>query len=188
MALPGLPVVGSMGVRLPSLRPSALFVTQSVLRSHEGTTCCGPIPTRNRSTTLRVCGSMTYTSCDCRLGTYTRGRALATSGLGLFPCVSLYRLPGSTTGGIPGIVSIAGADDCAVSPNGHRQVVSHSMSPAAITRDIGYPQTLSRAFVTKSSVPALAARDLMAPTQTASRFPFPPGPATTPRPPTFQPE
>src|SRR5690242_7921785 len=143
MALPGLPVVGSMGVRLPSVRPSALLVTQSVLRSHEGTTCCGPIPTRNRSTTLRVCGSMTYTSCDCRLGTYTRGRALATSGLSLFPCVSLYRLPGSTTGGIPGIVSIAAAGDCAESANGHSQVASHTMSPAAITRGIGHLQARS---------------------------------------------
>ena len=40
-ALPALPVAGSIGVRLPSVRPSALFVTQSVFRSQDGTTCCG---------------------------------------------------------------------------------------------------------------------------------------------------
>ena len=43
---------GSIGVRVPSVRPSALLVTHSVFRSHEGTTCCGLIPTRNLSTTL----------------------------------------------------------------------------------------------------------------------------------------
>ena len=41
IALPGLPVFGSIGVRLPSVRPSALLVTHSVCRSHAGTTCCG---------------------------------------------------------------------------------------------------------------------------------------------------
>src|SRR3954471_21683758 len=57
--LPGLQVVGSIGVRLPSVRPSALFATQSVLRSHEGTTCCGLRPTLKRSTTVAVAGSIT---------------------------------------------------------------------------------------------------------------------------------
>ena len=69
IALPGLPVRGSMGVRLPSVRPSALLVTQRVLRSHDGTTCCGLMPTLKRSTTLRVAGSITQTSFDERLGT-----------------------------------------------------------------------------------------------------------------------
>ena len=45
MDLPGRPVFGSIGVRLPSVRPSALLVTHSVLRSYEGTTCCGLWPT-----------------------------------------------------------------------------------------------------------------------------------------------
>jgi hypothetical protein len=59
MDLPGFPVTGSMGVRLPSVRPSALLVTQSVLRSYEGTMCWGLMPTRKRSTTLSVVGSIT---------------------------------------------------------------------------------------------------------------------------------
>src|SRR5207247_10008627 len=69
MALPGFPVVGSMGVRLPSVRPSALLVTHRVFRSWEGTTCCGLIPTLKRSTIFRVAGSITYTSLDLLLGT-----------------------------------------------------------------------------------------------------------------------
>ena len=39
-------MLGSIGVRLPSVRPSALLVTHSVLRSHDGTTCCGFDPDR----------------------------------------------------------------------------------------------------------------------------------------------
>jgi len=69
MGLPGLPVVGSMGVRVPSVRPSALLVTHRVLRSHEGTTCCGFTPTGKRSTTFMVAGSITETSLPWRLGT-----------------------------------------------------------------------------------------------------------------------
>src|SRR3954464_1822744 len=42
---PGLPVFGSIGVRLPLLVRSALLATQSVRRSQDGTTCCGPVPT-----------------------------------------------------------------------------------------------------------------------------------------------
>jgi hypothetical protein len=42
---PGLPVIGSIGVSVPSLRRSALFATQSVFKSHDGTTCCGFTPT-----------------------------------------------------------------------------------------------------------------------------------------------
>ncbi len=59
MFFPGLPVAGSTGVSVPSVRPSALLVTHSVFRSHDGTTCCGLSPTRNRSTTVIVAGSMT---------------------------------------------------------------------------------------------------------------------------------
>src|SRR5262245_12407760 len=58
---PGLPVFGSTGVSVPLVVPSALFVTQSVLRSHDGTTCCGFNPTLNVSTTCIVAGSMTDT-------------------------------------------------------------------------------------------------------------------------------
>ncbi len=54
--MPGFPVVGSIGVRLPSRRPSALFATHNVERSHDGTTCCGLRPTGKRSTTLSVAG------------------------------------------------------------------------------------------------------------------------------------
>src|SRR5262245_59397451 len=71
-SLPGLPVTGSIGVSVPSVRPSALLVTQRVVRSHEGTTCWGLVPTLNRSTIVSVAGSITYTSLDCRWGTYTR--------------------------------------------------------------------------------------------------------------------
>src|SRR5882672_2017452 len=68
-ALPGLPVFGSIGVSVPSVRPSALLVTHSVVRSHDGTMCCGLMPTLNLSITFIVAGSITYTSLDCRLGT-----------------------------------------------------------------------------------------------------------------------
>ena len=50
---------GSIGVRLPSVRPSALLATHSVCRSHDGTTCCGLRPTLNVSTTFIVAGSIT---------------------------------------------------------------------------------------------------------------------------------
>jgi hypothetical protein len=59
IARPGLPVRGSIGVRLPSLRPSALLVTHSVRRSHEGTMCCGETPTLKRSMTFIAAGSIT---------------------------------------------------------------------------------------------------------------------------------
>src|SRR6185503_12925244 len=65
IAAPGLPVLGSMGVRLPLSVRSALLVTQSVFKSHDGTTCCGFKPTLYLSMTLKVFGSMTYTSFDC---------------------------------------------------------------------------------------------------------------------------
>jgi hypothetical protein len=57
--LPGLPVFGSIGVRLPSVRPSALLVTHSVRKSHDGTMCCGPMPTLKRPTTFISFGSTT---------------------------------------------------------------------------------------------------------------------------------
>src|SRR5450759_2959468 len=66
---PGRPVFGSMGVRLPDGWPSALFVTQRVCRSYEGTTCCGFAPTGKVSMTLSVAGSMTETLFESRLGT-----------------------------------------------------------------------------------------------------------------------
>src|SRR5690348_13193743 len=50
--VPGLPVIGSIGVRLPLVVFSALLATQSVFRSHDGTTCCGFRPTLNLPTTL----------------------------------------------------------------------------------------------------------------------------------------
>ena len=59
IGLPGLPVSGSIGVRLPLVVSSALLVTQSVFRSQAGTTCCGLRPTRKRSMTVKVAGSMT---------------------------------------------------------------------------------------------------------------------------------
>ena len=69
IGLPGLPVCGSIGVRLPSVRPSALLATQSVCRSHDGTTCCGLTPTLKVSTTFSVSGSITDTVLAARLGT-----------------------------------------------------------------------------------------------------------------------
>ena len=58
-----------MGVSVPSVRPSALFVTHRVLRSQDGTTCWGFLPTLNRSITLYVAGSITWTSWDFTFGT-----------------------------------------------------------------------------------------------------------------------
>src|SRR4029450_9106330 len=101
-SLPGFPLTGSIGVSVPSVRPSALLVTHRIVRSQEGTTCWGLVPTLNRSTIVSVAGSITYTSLDCRWGTYTREGWLATAGLSLPAVVSLYRLVGSTTGGMPG--------------------------------------------------------------------------------------
>ena len=69
IALPALPVAGSTGVRLPDFVFSALFATQSVRMSHDGTTCCGLSPTPNLPTTVSVAGSMTQTSCDWMCGT-----------------------------------------------------------------------------------------------------------------------
>ena len=66
---PGLPVFGSIGVSVPSVVPSALLVTHSVVRSHDGTTCCGLRPTLNVSTTCIVAGSITDTVLPARLGT-----------------------------------------------------------------------------------------------------------------------
>ena len=64
-----MPVFGSIGVMVPSVRPSALLVTQSVRRSYDGTTCCGLTPTGIVSTTFIVDGSITDTLFDWRLGT-----------------------------------------------------------------------------------------------------------------------
>src|ERR1700704_3374749 len=85
---PGLPVTGSIGVSVPSVRCSALLVTHRVVRSQEGTTCCGFTPTGNLSTTLSVAGSITGTSLDLRFGTYPRASALATAELSLSAVVS----------------------------------------------------------------------------------------------------
>ena len=59
IAFPGLPVFGSIGIRLPLFVFSALFATHSVRRSYDGTTCCGLRPTLNLSTTVNVAGSIT---------------------------------------------------------------------------------------------------------------------------------
>jgi hypothetical protein len=76
MFAPGLPVAGSIGVRvLP-----ALLLTHSVLRSNDGTTCCAIAPVANLSITLYVVGSITHTSADSLWGTYTRFRAFAAAG------------------------------------------------------------------------------------------------------------
>src|SRR5690242_968738 len=86
---PGLPVRASIGVSVPSGRPSALLVTHKVVRSQEGTTCWGLVPTLKRSMIFIVAGSMTYTSFDFRCGTYTREGRSATAGLSLPAVVSL---------------------------------------------------------------------------------------------------
>jgi len=69
IAAPGLPVSGSIGVRLPVARFSALFATQSVRRSHAGTTCCGFRPTGKVAITFSVAGSITDTLLAAWLGT-----------------------------------------------------------------------------------------------------------------------
>jgi hypothetical protein len=89
IGVPGLPVFGSIGVRLPLVVRSALLVTHNVCRSQEGTTCWGLRPTLNRSTTLKVAGSITYTLFDCTCGTYTSSLCPATALLSLPEVVSL---------------------------------------------------------------------------------------------------
>src|SRR5258706_16458728 len=96
-----------MGVRLSLDVVSALLATQSVFRSHDGTTCCGLTPTRNLSITFSVAGSITQTSLLCRLGTYTRGRWPFTASLRRPAPISLYKLEASATPGMPGTVSTA---------------------------------------------------------------------------------
>ena len=59
IALPGLPVSGSIGVRLPSVRALGVVRDPQRRMSHDGTTCCGLMPTLNLSITLSVAGSMT---------------------------------------------------------------------------------------------------------------------------------
>src|SRR4029450_4311450 len=49
IALPALPVRGSIGVRLPTFVFSALLATHSVRMSHDGTTCGGCHTTRTLS-------------------------------------------------------------------------------------------------------------------------------------------
>src|ERR1700712_4193999 len=57
--VPGLPVTGSMGVRLPPAPvPLPLLFTHSFVRSHDGTTCCGVGPVANVSITLNAVGSI----------------------------------------------------------------------------------------------------------------------------------
>ena len=56
---PGLPVLGSIGVKLPDVRRLPLLATHKVFKSHDGTTCCGLTPTGKRSITARVAGSIT---------------------------------------------------------------------------------------------------------------------------------
>jgi hypothetical protein len=52
-----------------------LSLTQSVLKSQDGTTCCGCAGTAKVRTILYVLGSMTSTELLPRFGTYTRGFA-----------------------------------------------------------------------------------------------------------------
>ena len=68
---------------------SALFVTQRVCKSHDGTTCWGFRPTLNLSITWKVLGSITYTSLDWTCGTYTSSRWSASAGLNLSAAISL---------------------------------------------------------------------------------------------------
>ncbi len=74
----GLPVRGSIAVTVPSRRPSAVFVTHSVRKSHAGTTCCGLRPAASVATTRYDAGSITETPPP-RFGTYTRARSCATA-------------------------------------------------------------------------------------------------------------
>src|ERR687892_81941 len=57
IALPILPVVGSIGIRLPLLVFSALLATHNVRKSHDGTTCCGLRPALSLPITVNVAGS-----------------------------------------------------------------------------------------------------------------------------------
>jgi hypothetical protein len=68
-------------------------------------------------------------------GTYTRGRSFASAGLTLVAVVSLYRLSGSATGGIPGTVDIGttGAAACTFAGSCAKQVVEHTK--ASDTKD-----------------------------------------------------
>ena len=77
MFAPGLPVIGSIDVRLFPL----LLFTYRVFRSHEGTTCCGSAPVLQWSTICIVVGSITSIVFDSLLGTYTRAGTPATAGL-----------------------------------------------------------------------------------------------------------
>src|SRR6188474_433082 len=88
-AVPNSPVTGSIGVKLPSVRPSALLVTQSLVMSHDGTTCCGSRPTATVRMILKVAGSITVTLALRLLGTYTNGLWFLTVALVLPAACSL---------------------------------------------------------------------------------------------------
>ena len=85
---------GLAGLRIDRRKAAALRVLRVVgdpqrARSYDGTTCCGFRPTLNLSTTLRSPDRSRRRRCDCRFGTYTRGRSPATAGLSLPAAVSL---------------------------------------------------------------------------------------------------
>ena len=63
--VPSSPVNGSIGVSV--LEP--LLSTHSVVRSYDGTTCCGTLPVLNVRTTAYVDGSMTLTVPEREFGT-----------------------------------------------------------------------------------------------------------------------
>src|ERR1700738_4622852 len=69
MAVPGLPVLGSIGVKLPLLRRAPLLATHKVFRSQDGATGWGAGAGGKRASRANVAGSMTYTLFERRFGT-----------------------------------------------------------------------------------------------------------------------
>ena len=65
IGVPGVPVRASIGV---SESPRS-FVTYSVFKSHDGTTCWGSLPTAKWFTIAPVLGSISSTVFDSELGT-----------------------------------------------------------------------------------------------------------------------
>src|SRR6478735_4013149 len=108
MRVPGLPVLGSIGVSPP---PGTLSsATYSVRRSYAGTTCWGSCGAGNRSTTRKVAGSITVTSSLPFSGTYTSVLAPATAGLYRFAAAAAYTLLLDSGGGIPASSPVHGGE------------------------------------------------------------------------------
>src|SRR4030081_2544857 len=80
------------------MRLPPITLTYRLVMSCAGVTWCGVRPTANRSTTVRVTGSITATSPPVSCGTYTRGGRSARPS-GTEPMIAAHTLTGAESPG-----------------------------------------------------------------------------------------